>query len=162
VTPHFYWLAPGRYQVQIEPQALARLLALCREGWPRETGGILVGHYSPELETAFILDALPPPVDSRRGRTWLVRGVAGLARQLDRLWRSVPRQHYLGEWHLHPGAAPQPSRRDLDEMQAIAAGRDCAVPILLLVGGSPGSGFRFGLWVFRRGRRPAQLAEAAR
>lgn len=150
--------AQGRYRVCFAPRAMTRIPELCRHGHPRETGGILIGYYSDSLDTATVSEVLPPPPDSARGRSWFVRGVWGLARRLRRLWHAQPRNYYLGEWHLHPGGAPSPSRQDLRQMQAIADGGDgCDVPVLVLVGGTPRAGFRSAVWVFRRRREPVEL-----
>lgn len=83
-----------------------RILGLCRCGWPLETGGVLIGYYTPALDEAIVTDALGPPSDSRFRLSSFLRGVHGLATLLGRLWRRKPRRHYLGEWHLHPNASP--------------------------------------------------------
>lgn len=148
----------GRYNAVICARALATILLLCRRGWPRETGGVLIGHYGPHLDTAFVTDVLPPPSDSATGYSWFVRGVRGLATRLHRLWHSRPRRYYLGEWHLHPGAAPMPSQQDRVQMQTIADGEHgCPTPLLVLVGGSPEATWELAVWAFRRGRKALRL-----
>jgi hypothetical protein len=66
---------------------------------------------------------------------WFFRGVAGLQKLLDRLWRS-DESHYLGEWHYHPASDTTPSNQDLRQLRAIASDPSycCPEPILLIVG----------------------------
>lgn len=120
------------------------LLDRCREAGMLETGGILVGSYTPEHDCAIVSGISAAPPDSRRGRSWFERGVSGLQRWLNGLWRR--QEYYLGEWHFHPGAAAFPSGVDLSQMQRIAKTESyhCPEPILLIVGGDP-----HGSWTVR-------------
>lgn len=149
----------GRFQVHFEARSLAELDSHCRNGWPDETGGVLVGAYSMDHTTADVTLAAGPPPDSHHGPTRFHRGTAGLRRLLQRLW-SRPRDHrtyYLGEWHLHPDAAPTPSRTDLAQMRTIAEGpHSCPEPILVIVGGRPGR-WRLSVLVVPRRGAPVQL-----
>jgi hypothetical protein len=62
----------------------------------------------------------------------------GLEVWLARLW-TRDASYYVGEWHFHPYSRPQPSDRDLAQMQVIAKSTryQCPTPILLIVGGDP-------------------------
>lgn len=85
-----------------------------------------------------------------------MRGTAGLQGWLNRLWNGNERRYYLGEWHFHPGGAPEPSRMDIKQMGKIARSSSykCPEPILLVVGGSAGvrSDVRFYVFVVRNNR----------
>jgi proteasome lid subunit RPN8/RPN11 len=100
----------------------------------KETGGILIGHYSADLSLATVLRATGAPSDSRSGSTWFTRGIAGLDDMLRRAWRAD--QHYLGEWHYHPGGLPEASPSDRAQMHKIASDpkMHCATPLLLVLG----------------------------
>ncbi|MDP9479243.1 MAG: Mov34/MPN/PAD-1 family protein [Actinomycetota bacterium] len=128
----------GAFGASISPKTLTELLESCRDFAPAETGGILVGRYNDALNCAVVTDASERPPDSRSGRTWLLRGTAGLQGWLDRLWSSSKRRYYLGEWHFHPGGAPEPSPTDIEQMGKIARSPSykCPEPVLLLVGGA--------------------------
>lgn len=143
-----------RFGLVLGAEILASLNVHCSAGWPLETGGILVGRYTPFLDRARVTKALPPPPDSRHGPSWLVRGTAGFHEILAALWQrpQTSREYYLGEWHLHPGGAPSPSVRDRSQMQEIADALSCSCPepILLIVGGSVHSGWSLAAFVFPR------------
>ncbi|MFN7590088.1 MAG: Mov34/MPN/PAD-1 family protein [Planctomycetota bacterium] len=114
-----------------------QMLAATRDSGQLEAGGILVGRYEQEGQLAVITDASTKTSDARAGRTWLHRGTAGLRKWLAKLW--CRRQgHYVGEWHSHPFASPQPSATDLRQMQSVAASAiySCREPILVIIGGN--------------------------
>ncbi len=79
--------ADGRFGLTIEPIPLERILRACRRDKSGETGGILLGRYSPGLDEAIVTAVSTAPPDSLSGPTWFVRGVRGLQRRLDRAWR---------------------------------------------------------------------------
>src|SRR5262245_4812041 len=88
----------GRYGLRITANHVRSLLRFCRRVSSLETGGILLGHYSVSHERAVVTDITKAPPDSRSGRYWFLRGVRGLQRKIDRLWRRN-QGYYLGEWH---------------------------------------------------------------
>jgi hypothetical protein len=87
---------------------------------------------------AIVYEVTPPPTDSRRGRTWFNRGVAGLRDMLARRWRAKHRTHYLGEWHCHPASIIVPSAEDFSQMVTIAKADEykCREPLLVILGTS--------------------------
>src|SRR5689334_13407847 len=105
----------GEYKVVVEPSPWQDMIRLSQADPENETGGILVGHYSVDRSTAFVSEATPPP-DSRRGRSWFVREVVGLADLLKCRWRASARRHYIGEWHYHPVSVVEPSGQDIEQM----------------------------------------------
>lgn len=121
--------------VTISAKALSMMVEFARRRSHRETGGILIGHYSEDLTSARVEAASDEPPDSRAGRTWFVRGQVGLAGTLERAWREG--RYYLGEWHSHPGATPTPSGPDLSSITKLARHKSlmCHCPILLIIGG---------------------------
>jgi integrative and conjugative element protein (TIGR02256 family) len=109
----------------------------CARSGALETGGVLLGRYDQNNTWATITFVTGPPTDSRSSRAGFVRGTRGLRALFDRLWGDG--EYYVGEWHFHPNAAPTPSEVDIDEMRRIAsdATRECATPLLMIIGGDP-------------------------
>ena len=124
----------GRFRLVISHCRLSGMCDLCSKSHPLETGGVLTGYYNEGHDTAIVTGAGGPPPDSERGRTRFYRGTQGLGQVLADLWRK--REHYLGEWHYHPGGSAQPSAADVRQMQDIAKDDDahCPEPILLVIG----------------------------
>lgn len=130
----------GRFRISIASPAIASMLELSAKAGGVETGGILIGRYSSDRATATIEKATESPRDSKGGARWFRRGASGLRSLLERLWTSG--LHYVGEWHLHPGASPDPSTTDAETMWSIARNEAyaCAEPILVVVGGQKQAG----------------------
>ena len=146
----------GAFAVALEGSALRALDRYCRDAGSVETGGILIGRYSDDLALAIVREATPPPTDSKRGRSWFVRGVTGLSEMLGKRWRARERTFYIGEWHFHPVNCVEPSRQDFAQMLEISRGREysCKEPLLLILG----AGKREDLRVFRAFVCPANDA----
>ena len=126
-----------RFDVQISQAELAKAVKQCGKAGRKETGGILVGRYTAAHDCAIVTSVSDAPRDSCAGGTWFRRGVAGLQRWLNGLWKS--KIYYLGEWHFHPFALASPSGDDLAEMRSITNTESyhCPEPILIIVGGDP-------------------------
>ncbi len=124
------------FAAEFQASVLSALDRYCSDAGSWETGGILVGCYSDDLSLAIVREATPPPSDSRRGRSWFVRGVNGLRDALSKRWRAQERTYYLGEWHFHPVEQVQPSGDDFAQMLEISQARnyDCKEPLLLILG----------------------------
>ncbi|TAK00609.1 MAG: hypothetical protein EPO36_08165 [Chloroflexota bacterium] len=123
--------------VDIEDQALSAMYRAARRAGRQETGGILVGRYTEFGDRVRVVEATGAPSDSRSFPAAFVRGVVGLTHRLRAAWHRG--LYYVGEWHCHPYASPQPSRRDL--AQILAFSRDgqyrCPRPVLIIIGGDP-------------------------
>lgn len=134
----------GTFAVQFQATVFRALDRHCRDAGSSETGGILIGHHSEDLSVAIVREATPPPSDSRRGRSWFVRGVNGLRDMLGKRWRAKDRTHYLGEWHFHPVVHVEPSGDDFAQMVEISRAKeyDCKEPLLLILGAGQHQGRR--------------------
>lgn len=153
-----FWSPDRKFGLLISQELVTEILTICARKCPDETGGILLGKYSTQLDCAVVTIATKAPPDSRSGRTWFKRGVQGLQSLLEKLWIKN-RQYYLGEWHFHPYAAPDPSGTDKMQVQEIAESQQysCPEPILLIVGGDPRGKWEARAFVFRKQQIPIEL-----
>lgn len=144
MAKYSYRSSDCRFGLTLDEKQLRKMLEYAKVAIPNETGGILVGQYSRSLDMAILHDVSSPPVDSRAGTTWFQRGFKGLSSWLKRLWKS--NTHYIGEWHFHPFAQPDPSGVDRTQIREISQQTtyQCKVPILLILGGDPS-----GTWLVR-------------
>jgi len=136
-TFRYYESIDGVYGVKLPNQALQLIQDFCKNSYPYETGGILIGRYSEDLKWAEITAVTGAPEDSKRARCSFVRSTQGIIPKLRSAWKK--RQYYVGEWHYHPDAAPQPSGLDSKTMFELSKNEElrCPEPILLIIGGGP-------------------------
>lgn len=145
----------GRFGLQLTEGDVERLLLLCTAAAEYETGGVLFGRYSEDRIWAEVSEVTSAPSDSRSGHTWFERGTHRLQERIVRLWRES-KQYYLGEWHYHPHAPPNPSSTDNTQLRRIATSTayQCPEPVLLIVGGDPRGAWYIRAFVYlRRGGR---------
>ncbi len=153
----------GEYSVRLTPDSWRQMESECTSAGSVETGGILVGFYTDEEATAVITEALPPPSDSQKGRSWFNRGVAGLKRMLVTRWGRSQRTYYVGEWHYHPAGVVQPSPDDLTQMREIGTDvkYQCREPIMMILGRAQDSRPRsVRAFVFPDGKRCLEFESA--
>lgn len=145
-----WWTGDRRFGLRLPEGVLKHVLDECERSNDLETGGIVVGYYSPDLHCAVVTDISGAPCDSRRTRSSFFRGLKGLQRWVDRLWKRKHRHYYLGEWHFHPSGSPSPSATDSKQIAEIAASEmyHCPEPLLLIIGGNPATGFRGAAYVY--------------
>ena len=138
--------------IWLSVDAVSVMVSAAAKAGRQETGGILIGRYSTEGWVADVVEATPKPPRSQAGWNWFQRSASGLAELLKDRWKRD--LHYLGEWHFHPGGVPSPSAPDVRAMQKIArdAAYNCASPILLILGGYPGTSMTVSATLFRDGR----------
>lgn len=113
---------------------LFEIREFCIEKDNLETGGILVGIYDSDLQSAIITKVLGPPSDSKHSRASFIRGTKGVKKTLDCMWKEG--QYYLGEWHFHPNALPIASSQDISQMKKIAKNElyRRPEPLMLIIG----------------------------
>jgi integrative and conjugative element protein (TIGR02256 family) len=144
----------------IEEHVLRDIDEMCRDAGSIETGGILVGRYSENLEVAIVREATPPPLDSQQRASWFNRGIVGLRDKLRRRWDSKERTYYLGEWHFHPSVYLQPSATDISQMFTIRddSNYHCMAPVIVVFGESSDSAQRpFRAFVFAQSSTLAEI-----
>ena len=111
--------------------AITKHIAIRKRG---ETGGILIGQYSPDHLTAKVLSASGPGKQSSLGLFSFTRRASGVQEELDKEFEQG--RYYLGEWHCHPGRNHAPSPQDIHQMQDLSKSScyNCPEPILLVGG----------------------------
>lgn len=139
--------------------ALVEAIGHCVAAGRDETGGVILGRYSATHDRAEIHELGPPPPGSQATRTSFFRGTGGLQDLLHRRWREG--LYYLGEWHFHPFAAPEPSAADIRQIQEISTDPRyrCPEPLLLILGADPRKLVKLGVFVCPRGGRIVPLIE---
>ena len=122
-------------KIFIEDNVYKKLLMIQKESCQFETGGIIIGYYDEECRNAVITECTNPPEDSTATRNCFFREIKGLKSLLKKKWNEK-REYYLGEWHLHPGTSPDPSKTDISQMKKIEHDPkfNCREPILLVLG----------------------------
>lgn len=122
------------YFIELSKEVYMQMLQYCDQASPNETGGILIGRYSSDLKTAYIMQITPAPEDSKQMTDQFYRGVNGLQAILDVAWDEG--QHYLGEWHSRPNGSSFPSEIDKKQMIDLSHNKQlkCPEPILVVVG----------------------------
>jgi integrative and conjugative element protein (TIGR02256 family) len=115
-----------------------KMRAMREQGLPRETGGVLLGHFDLMNSRVYVVDALPAPADSVKSSAEFARGVEGLASKVDEsLARTANIVGYVGEWHSHPrGVEADPSGKDIRLLVHLALMlRQDGLPALMLIVG---------------------------
>lgn len=137
------------FGLEIHEEQISTIYKMCKDSYPNETGGILIGKYSSDLKRARVTIVTGAPTDSKSGRTWFHRGTNGLQQLLDDVWETQG-AFYLGEWHSHPGGAPTPSIHDIIEMKRISKNKayNCPEPILIIAGSTSSDDWNLGAYVF--------------
>lgn len=121
-------------KIHLSEDLLLELQGYCTQSKHLETGGILIGRYIDNHRSAKINAVVGPPSDSKHGRTTFVRGTKGLKKILDSYWKKG--WYYLGEWHYHPYALPDPSFQDISQIKKISTDikYHCPEPLMIIIG----------------------------
>jgi integrative and conjugative element protein (TIGR02256 family) len=115
-----------------------QMKAECQRYYPRESGGVLIGHIQ-DGSTA-VIDQMIMPRRFFSTRIFFSRPRFFINRQLKRIWEESKGQtFYLGDWHCHPNMSSRYSLTDYKAMVSIASNPDIKMktPILIIVGYSP-------------------------
>lgn len=149
--PRQYWSNDRRFGVRIPADVVNELHRFCISSDGCETGGILIGRYSEDMRCAEVTEVSGPPEDSRRSRSWLFRGIMGLADRLRHCW-DRRREYYLGDWHFHLSGDLAESLIDITAMVKISRSErtDCPEPVSLIIGLGCRESIRMSVSVFTR------------
>ena len=153
------WSEDLKYGLRIPSQVLQKMLNLFQEDNGTETGGIMVGYYTRRHACAIVIDCSGPPKDSKRGKSFFHRGIQGLQKWINKLWKLEQRRYYLGEWHFHPFSNPSPSNTDMKQMKLNAEDKSysCPEPILFIIGGDPNTNCDYRAFVYVKGKGKIEL-----
>lgn len=123
-------------KIELPIEQLNILHCLCDESNPYKTGGIIIGWYSNDSLTAKISEVTNSPDDSVKKKAFFKRGINGLQKKLDTLWKNS--YYYLGEWNYHPNSLSTPSLSDIEQMISLSHNikLNCLEPILIVIGGN--------------------------
>jgi hypothetical protein len=131
-------LAFGELNLFIDSGVEQELRGLRQEGFPNETGGVLLGYYDFNINAVTVVACLPAPTDSKASPASFERGIAGLADAVQQAsTRTAGMVGYIGEWHSHPpGHSASPSRDDIEQLVHLTLGmaEDGLPAIQLIVG----------------------------
>lgn len=136
----------GNRRVLIASEVFTSIEKFAGQGFPRETGGILLGRFRRSDGAPVVYSCTGPPIDSESRSMGFVRGVKELQSVLETQF--VAGNQYLGEWHSHPNGQSTPSPRDRHTMFSIGHNPNYQMPrpLLLIVGGSPLAGWSLECW----------------
>lgn len=130
----------GEWRIRVSPVAVLEMERQRQERLQRhppvETGGVLLGQFDVVRHLVHVAAALPSPRDSDEWPNGYIRGVVGLAEDVqEAARRSQGELEYVGEWHSHCGS-PTPSHLDREAHERIceAMGGD-GLPGLVLIKG---------------------------
>lgn len=124
--------------ISIDQGLIERIHGLRAEHLPLETGGVLLGVVDIPAKSIHLVNAAPPPTDSKSSATGFIRGTHGVQEYLDDVSERTRGQvRYIGEWHSHPpGSGSAPSRTDIEQMDWLAALFEMdTLPALMLIAG---------------------------
>ena len=154
-----FWSRTRSFGLRIPAKEIEAMVRNCKKAKRDETGGVLAGSYSDDHKCACVTSISDAPPDSKASGSWFRRGIQGLQKWIDKLWRS--KSYYLGEWHFHPFAPPTPSGTDITEMKSISTtdSYKCPEPLLVILGGNPAGAWQIRAFVFLKGQGFLELFE---
>ena len=86
--------------IEIEDSVIILLKHFVQRNGNPESGGILLGKYSPSERKYLITEATKPNVFDKSGLSFFIRKAKPAQRIIDTRWRtSAGTINYLGEWH---------------------------------------------------------------
>jgi integrative and conjugative element protein (TIGR02256 family) len=128
-----------------------------------ETGGVLAGYIDGERR-AVVTRVIGPGPTAVKSATRFHRDVEYAQAELDRTANELgDRGAYIGEWHSHLEAAPEPSPMDVRSLSGIAAAPNYLTcnPLMLIAAFDPAAAKAVALraWVFVAGGRFYRLRD---
>ncbi len=142
-----YYCPEINLKVEINNSLIEKLYRIGLQHYPKEYGGILIGHYSEDHKTCFIIETITSE-NSKSSRYLFQREIRGLTEKLIEFYNQEPPLIYIGEWHTHPDSTPTPSPTDSKAMTQIEQHEQVNItsPLLLILGVSK-LNYSVGLYV---------------
>jgi integrative and conjugative element protein (TIGR02256 family) len=117
---------------------------------PDESGGMLIGYWSPNGD-AVITATVEGGPNAVRKRSRFEPDGKWQQQRLDEIYvRSGRMQTYLGDWHSHPDGIIRPSGRDQSTAKAVAKARDARTPHPLTLICIEDDRWHFGVFAYSR------------
>src|SRR6187402_1042249 len=102
-------------EMLLPEEIFEQMKGICRRYYPKEVGGVLVGHI--ENGATAVVELMIVPKWFYSTPVFFSRKVAHINRRLQRIWKqSNGATHYLGEWHCHPNMTSNYSGTDFKAM----------------------------------------------
>lgn len=124
--------------VWLAKSVLAGLLTEAIDGYPNETGGILVGYWGSSDQQPVITGMIGPGPDAVHKRFDFVPDSHFHQHELERVYfESGKISAYLGDWHVHPDGSTRMSTKDKRTLKRIARHKPARAtkPLMLILGG---------------------------
>jgi [CysO sulfur-carrier protein]-S-L-cysteine hydrolase len=123
----------NKLEIIIEDELLNRLGEIAINHFPNEFGGFLIGYYSDDFKTLFLIDYILPK-KYKSSPVIFERSVEGIESDFERFFNER-KIYYVGEWHSHPNGSTKNSGTDLNAMINTVACETVQIknPILLIL-----------------------------
>jgi integrative and conjugative element protein (TIGR02256 family) len=133
-------------KVVISERVLADLFGEAEAQMPRETGGVLIGHWeSPTV--VYVRDAIGPGPRARHTRTSFRPDYDFQEAEIARIYEESGRvTTYLGDWHSHPGGIAALSERDEATLRRICGEPQARAEKALMAILTDPAGWEFTAW----------------
>src|SRR6266851_5330619 len=113
----------------ISEKCLESIIAEARRCFPLETGGVLMGYWTPTKVEVVITRSIGPGPASTHTESTFEPDTAYQQDQINRIYAESNRIYtYLGDWHSHPRLAEGLSPRDKRTLRMIATDRRARAP----------------------------------
>jgi integrative and conjugative element protein (TIGR02256 family) len=143
---------PGVVQLIITESAQADITSITESSPAAETGGVLIGFIDEQCRAVVVRVTGPGP-RAERSRSRFSRDIEYVQAELVRAQQELgSRGMYIGEWHSHLEAKPQPSPTDIESLFGVAAAPHYLTrcPAMIIAGLDAGTGkvAALGSWAF--------------
>ena len=115
--------------------ALDELYSFGWDGYPNETGGVLLGYHRAETRDTVVTHVVGPGPQATHAPNRFEPDHEWQADEVAAHWLLDPVLEYLGDWHTHPGGTSDMSKLDAATLKAIAASPDAQQPrpVMLII-----------------------------
>jgi hypothetical protein len=121
--------AGSGWQLRLMVGITQKLINLCNQHAPIETGGVLVGMANYKTKVIHVFDIITEPQDSKGTCVGFIRGIKGLPEEIDHIKNVTGNMiGYIGEWHSHPMNLKRLSTRDQETIADLKK-LNSAIPI---------------------------------
>ena len=141
---------PDVISIALSEEVKTEIIAITQASPKAETGGVLIG-YVDERRRAVVLRATGPGPEAEQSATIFSRDVPFVQKEIERAAAELgERGLYVGEWHSHLEAEPQPSLTDIRSLFGIALAPNYLTrcPVMIIAGFDPAAHRVAGLFAW--------------